>query len=149
MELNFCLRDYDDLARLVLGDKLGEGKYREVYECRLRPDKWVVKREKLPGEFMNVDEWKVWQNIQGTKLEKWVAPVDWISEDGFWLIQQRAEPITEDRLPKKVPAFFEDLHKHNWGWLDGRPVCFDYSIYHSFLEYKLVKANWHEKYFRA
>lgn len=142
MAHNFPDIDWDDLAGLVLGDKIGEGVFREVYQFHLKSD-WVIKREKKGAEFMNANEWMVWCALRGTKLAKWLAPCHHISANGVWLIQQKVEPITKDRLPKKVPAFLGDLHLKNWGWLDGRPVCVDYAILNTQYDGKLVKADWY------
>src|SRR5690606_24195923 len=139
---NFPDIDWDDLAGLVLGDKIGEGVFREVSQFRLKSD-CVIKRARRGAECMNANEWPGRCALRGTKLAKWLGPCHHISANGVWLSQQKVEPITKDRLPKKVPAFLGDLHLKNWGWLDGRPVCVDYAILNTQYDGKLVKADWY------
>ena len=113
-----------DLVNLVCGHQLGSGQYRTVFECRLNPD-WVVKHDNQ-NNHSNIFELSMWQELQGTALGKWLAPVEWLSPCGYWLIQHRTQLIRPEELPAKVPAIFCDIKASNWGMLHGRPVCHDY-----------------------
>lgn len=112
------------LANFLLGKHIGSGIARDAYVLKTDP-KFVVKIETSKRDFQNIAEWTLWNEAPGM-LQMWLAEVTHISDCGRLLIQRRAEPITEDRLPKKVPAVLADLHKDNWGWLDGRPVAIDF-----------------------
>lgn len=115
-----------DLARLCLGDKLGEGAYRAVFEFDLIPNS-VIKI--TTATEVNVIEFNVWNQLKKTQYSKWFAPCLFISPCGHFLIQKRVRPIKDgDKLPKKLPAVFTDIKKANWGWLGKRLVCHDYQF---------------------
>jgi hypothetical protein len=65
-----------------------------------------------------------------------------ISPAGAVLIMQKADPIREAELPKKLPALFTDLKISNWGIINGRPVCIDYGWQRMNTNTKLEKACW-------
>lgn len=113
-----------DLVNLACGAVVGRGVFRTVFECRFNPE-WVLKHDTQENR-SNIFEHSLWNELRGTALEKWLAPVEWISDDGFWLVQQKTEPLRRADLPKKVPSIFCDLKLANWGMLNGRPVCHDY-----------------------
>lgn len=134
-----------DLANLACGQVIGRGVYRTVFECRFNPA-WVLKHDTQENH-SNIFEHSMWSELQGTELEKWLAPIEWVSADGFWLVQHRTEPLRRADLPKRIPAIFCDLKLTNWGMLDGRPVCHDYgnSLLYSLARdhgAELVKARW-------
>lgn len=113
-----------DLFHLICGPLIGEGQYRQVFEHAL--DKSRVVKHDSGANFSNISEWELWGEVEGTSLEKWLAPVYWLSPRGLWLIQARTDPIRESELPKRVPSIFADLKASNWGLFQGRPVCHDY-----------------------
>lgn len=116
-----------DLSRLVVGDLIGSGAFREVYEWL--PDKTLVaKIENGAKSFSNVMEYEVWRSVEGTEFACWFAPVVQVSNCGSVILQKRTVQIRRHELPAKVPAFFTDLHPRNWGLLDGRPVCHDFAL---------------------
>lgn len=136
-----------DLVNLVCGAQIGRGAFRTVFECRLNPA-WVVKHDTRHNH-SNIFEYSMWRELEDTPLGKWLAPVEWLSNDGFWLIQRKTEPIRVSELPKKVPSIFCDLKGSNWGMLNGQPVCHDYgnSMLFSIARShggRLKKANWFE-----
>lgn len=136
-----------DLVNLVCGPQLGRGAYRTVFECRLNPA-WVIKHDTRDNH-SNIFEFSLWRELEGTPLGKWLAPVEWLSNDGFWLIQRKTEPIRASELPDKIPALFCDMKVSNWGMLDGRPVCHDYGNSRLFALARshggrLAKTNWLE-----
>lgn len=122
---------FEDAFNLLCHEKLGSGIHRDVFACRIDP-KLVVKVETdLPWRyFANVHEMKFWTDHQHyEKVAKWLAPCDYLSPDGLILLQRRCEPLRDnDVLPDKLPAFLTDVKKDNYGWLDGRIVCFDYAL---------------------
>ncbi len=129
---------------LMLGEKLGQGEFREVYE--FRPDPSLVVKLELTDtkRFSNVHEWVIWNEVEDNpKLAKWFAPCKWISHSGSVLIQKRTEPIR--RLPTMVPNLMADAKVENWGPYNGKPVMHDYGN-HSFFEqatkrFRLVKRK--------
>lgn len=136
-----------DLVNLVCGREIGRGAYRTVFELRINPQ-WVIKHDTRENR-SNIFEYSTWQELQDTPLRKWLAPCDWLSDDGYWLIQRKTEPIRSADLPKMIPAIFCDLKRENWGMLDGRPVCHDYGNSKLFAIARshggrLVKSNWIE-----
>lgn len=137
-----------DFFRLMVGDKLGSGFFRNVYKLNHDP-KTVVKFEDRDRSFANITEWDIWKNLSETKpeLAKWLAPCVDISPCGTVLLQRFTADVTLKELPAKVPAFFTDLKVTNWGRLDGRIVCRDYGnhkLYVTGPSTRLVKANWFE-----
>lgn len=115
-------RDFFDM---LVGDCLGTGGYREVYEYRPRAGH-VIKVEQLSGHFENILEWEIWHTVRDTEYAKWFAPCADISANGIWLIQKRTKPCTPKQLPERVPAFFTDIKESNIGWLNGHPCFHDY-----------------------
>lgn len=135
-----------DVAALVLGDCLGYGETRAIYEHALDKS-LVVKVENGATNFCNISEWQIWQAVKDTEFAKWFAPVVSIGPAGSVLTMRKCEPARREELPDKVPAFFTDLKPENFGRLDGRIVCLDYG-YHRFFEFgmtkRLRKADWDE-----
>lgn len=117
--------DTEAVSRLFLGEHLGSGVSRHVYTYRPQPKKFVVKVEYADCDFQNVAEWELWCNAKAS-LKKWLAPCWDISPCGKALLQERAEPCPTHLLPKRVPAVLGDLHKANFGIIEGRVVLMDY-----------------------
>lgn len=133
-----------DLAGMILGDYDGHGTYRSIFHHASDPS-LIVKVENGRQSFSNVHEWEIWKAVRDTKLAQWFAPCVDISPAGMVLIMRKCEPSNVRSLPDKVPAFFTDLKAENWGFYEGRPVCFDYGN-HLMLERgmttKMRKARW-------
>lgn len=115
-----------DTLDILVQNCIGRGIHREVWSCAI-DDSLVVKFETGSGNFANVYEHEVWQEVRDDKeLSKWFAPVVAISACGIVMLQRRTEVVRKRELPDRVPAFFCDLKTENWGWYDGRYVCHDY-----------------------
>lgn len=109
------------------GEFIGGGHARNVFEYI--PDKrWVIKIE-TGNTISNALEYNLWNHVEDVaSVSKWLAPVKNLSHNNRIMLQRRCKPIYEvSKLPKRVPAFFTDLHMRNWGLLDGKVVCFDYA----------------------
>lgn len=135
-----------DMVDLVCGGQIGSGVYRTVFECRLNSS-WVVKHDSRDNH-SNIFEHALWRELAETELGQWLAPVEFVSADGFWLIQHRTEPARLSDLPDKIPSIFCDLKIDNWGILNGRPVCHDYGNSMLFALARkhgprLTNANWY------
>lgn len=135
-----------DLADILLGNKIGSGMSREVFECRI--DKTlVVKIEQSSGSFQNVKEWEMWQEIQHIKeLHRWFAPCVSISACGTVLLQKKAVTPYKKDYPKKVPKCIGDLKYQNFGMYNGKFVAIDYGslISSNGLRTGMKKADWWE-----
>lgn len=156
-------RRRSELEHLFIGRKLGEGTARKVYALK-DPWSWtthnetgapinddrnpsfVVKFEKTErGAFQNAQEWAVWKWVRGTTMEKWFAPCEAISPCGMYLIQRRVEPLRANELPKKLPAFLQDIQQENFGRLGEKIVCCDYGTNVAAIRSsnkRLVKVDW-------
>lgn len=113
-----------EFMRVFLGDLIGSGVDRYVYELR-HDSSYVAKIEEASKSFHNAVEWQIWRRLEGSPLEKWLAPCLDISPCGSVLIQRRTTPITSG--PERMPAFLGDMKLANFGMLNGRVVCHDYS----------------------
>jgi len=116
-----------DFIQLFLGEYLGGGCARDVYEFIGQPD-LVIKVETTAHSFQNVMEWNTWHEVQGTPWARFFAPCRRISPCGIVLIQERTKPLETDRLPKRLPAFFADLKPENFGRIGDRAVAHDYAV---------------------
>ena len=118
----------EDMVRMCLGDKLGEGQYRIVFDFALIPDT-VCKFDKSCPASANWNEYNVWNAVKGTRHEKWFAPIVAISPGGEFLLMKKARPIQDgDKWPKKIPLFFADVKRDNFGFIDNKIVCTDYQF---------------------
>jgi len=129
-----------DLVLSMVGQSIGEGCYRNVYEYNLDP-KYVIKIE-TEGTNGNISEYMLWDEIRGLKGDlEWVkdyfAPIKWVSPNGRLLVMERTFEKPEKERPKEVPKFFMDCKRNNWGWLkNGKFVCHDYQFLHGFIKYE-------------
>lgn len=135
-----------DLWSLVCGKKLGRGIGRTVYEYKPDPS-LAIKIEDRASSFQNIAELEVWNAVAHTPWAKWFAPVVQISGAGTVLLMRRTSPLREKELPNRVPAFFTDLKRTNFGILDGRLVAHDYGTFPAVmlgaaLNGKTRKAAW-------
>lgn len=131
---------HDGLRGLLLGERLGYGQNRIVYECGFDPS-LVVKVELGTTHRQNFAEWQLWTVVSEAatdsegdarrrfkELQRWLCPVVRLSEYGGFLVMRRTQPIPEAKLPKRMPAPLFDFKPANFGLLDGRVVCHDYGI---------------------
>jgi hypothetical protein len=146
---------FEEAFNLLCGEQIGYGMSRKVFACALLPD-CVVKVETDGHRFQNVIEWETWNFVQWTPASRWFAACKWISPNGKVLIQERTRPAGHGDLPEKVPVWFTDLKRDNWGMAkarnrDGSPgrewlVCHDYGTSLALQEgtttKRLKKADW-------
>lgn len=135
----------NDLFELITGDQIAYGVYRDVFDCPVFKG-CVIKYETGAGNFCNIAEWEIWNNLKNHKvLGQWLAPCYQISPSGTILVQAKTTPAHPDQFPAKIPRFFTDTKYQNWGWYDGRLVCHDYANNRLFSDGPLgtmVKAKW-------
>lgn len=133
-----------ELVRFFLGDLIGFGANRYVFECVMNP-KLVVKID-FGSDFSNVIEWETWKSVMDIKgVKEWFAPVHNISPCGNIMTQSKCKEIPDGKYPKQIPRFFCDVKPSNFGLLNGKVVCFDYGM-HYLLEKGMSpvmrKVNW-------
>ena len=111
--------------RFMLGEKIGEGESRAVYDYIL-DDRYVVKiAKKYPNN--NINEYETWQLVkEAPNLSKWFAKVKVISPCGHIMLQRKTKPC--NFLPDKLPNFFTDIKADNFGYIGTRFVCHDYAF---------------------
>ena len=121
---------------LFVGDCIGEGSSRSVYELEREPDK-VLKVEYAGGTFHNIMEWKIWQAVRDTPINDWFAECYEIDSWGTALIQRRAdifsserefEQALQERRGGVLPQFLCDIRYNNFGLIAENVVCVDYGI---------------------
>lgn len=135
-----------DALCAFVGDYIGSGCYRHVFEYAPDPKNWVVKLEGGDRSFANVIEWELWREVDGSPASKFFAPCGLISPGGGLLLQRRTKPLDLSKLPEKVPYFFGDLKPGNYGMIGRRIVCHDYGN-HMIADGipanpRMVKAKW-------
>jgi hypothetical protein len=140
-----------EALRLLCGEHLGGGMSREVYACALMPE-YVVKVETDARRFQNVMEWEVWQRVKDTPASRWFAECRWISPSGVVLIMERTRVPGPKDYPSKVPVWFTDLKRQNWGMAKSNKsgkeflVCHDYGtslvIENGTTTKRVKKAEW-------
>lgn len=142
---------FEEAFNLLCGEKIGRGMSREVFECALLPGH-VVKVETNAHRFQNIMEWETWQIVQRTAASRWFAACKWISPNGKVLIQERTRPPAPSEFVDRVPVWFTDLKRTNWGMAvtsrDSKQflVCHDYGtslmLQEGTITKRLKKAEW-------
>lgn len=139
---NTVSRDFLDA---MCDREIGHGMSRVVFSLRHAPDK-VVKIESYAHFHYNVLEGSVWGDLSDTPLAKWLAPVHYLSACGSVMVQSRTTPPPPTyKWPEKIPIFFTDTKKGNFGLIGRKLVCHDYAInrmdrYGASM--RMVKAEW-------
>jgi hypothetical protein len=120
-----------DAFSFMLGEKLGEGQTRAVYDFALDSNYVVKIAKKFPND--NILEFEIWNLLKGKEIpeSKWLAECRWLSPSGHLLLQRKTTPIKE--LPTILPNIFTDIHINNFGKIGNRVVCHDYA--HSIIRY--------------
>jgi hypothetical protein len=140
-------RELKGIKKLICGKKIGSGVYRDVYVLK-QDDNYVVKIERNmnTGTFANVTEWRNWINNKDWEyIKDWLAPIELINTTGNIMIQKRVslEGKTLEDFPKEIPALFTDTKITNFGWINDKFVCCDYSFFTTIIGSKKYKrAKW-------
>jgi hypothetical protein len=92
-----------DLITTLLGNKLGQGRYRAVYQHNW-DDKWVIKVEPNSTN-CNLTEYLLWDEVRGlcNNLEwvkEWFAPILWMSPNGKILCMQKTSEKPKNKKLK-------------------------------------------------
>lgn len=128
-----------DLYRMILGDKISFGVFRNVYDYTPGT---VIKVAYVDWS-VNVQEYRIWEAVKRDPAKrKWFAPVVAMSPNGHFLVQKKVRMITDnDKLPRTLPRFFEDVKKDNFGFIGDQFVCFDYHFIGMALKDSLKKMD--------
>ena len=145
------MEEFEEAFNLLCGEKIGYGMSRTVFECPLLPG-YVVKVEKSPRMFQNVIEFETWEIVKFSAAARWFAECKWISPNGKILIQEKTRPPAPSEFLEKVPVWFTDLKRENWGMAstnkEGKQylVCHDYGtslmLQNGTTTKRMQKANW-------
>lgn len=121
---------------LLVGDILGEGAFRRVYEVRHDPS--LVLKIDYDGSLSNAKEWMTWCALDGTPDAKWFAPCVAIDEFTGAMLQKRCRLLSDTEWEaherRTLPKYLQDYSKRtNWGWYQegdepGRVVMVDYAM---------------------
>jgi hypothetical protein len=135
------------LKLLICDNPIAYGSSRTVYECFL-VEGCVVKIQNEIYRFDNVIEWELWLTIKGTSFDCWFARARYISQDGRLLIMEKTRRPGKGEWPPKIPAFFTDIKRENFGIVSRKNeetgqmedffVCHDYAM-HLMLEKGMTK----------
>jgi hypothetical protein len=135
-----------DLSRLIVGEVISQGQYRNVFQCSLVPNSVIKITDTKSNGYANILEAEVWETVVNTKHDKWFAPVLYCSPGGHFLIQKKVKEIPKSfKFPKKVPYFFSDLKPSNFGMLNNKLVCIDYQLLYNAVTLSMSKtkqAHW-------
>jgi hypothetical protein len=138
----------NDLLTSVLGEFIGEGYSRKVFEYAL-DNKYVVKVEMEDAPICNITECLIYSEV--TELcgnlewvKDWFAPVKWMSANGRLLLMQRTYEKPNKKKPEKVPKFLWDIKQRNFGWIGGKYMCHDYGQFYNMISYpkRMQKVDW-------
>lgn len=146
-------RAFEEAYNLLCGERIGYGMSRMVFECTLLPD-CVVKVETDAQRFQNIVEWETWKTVQHTPAARWFAQCKWISPSGVVLIQERTRPPAPQEFLDKIPVWFTDTKRTNWGMASTNKsgkqflVCHDYGtslmLQEGTVTKRLKKAEWYD-----
>lgn len=126
-----------DLFRFCIGNFLGGGAFRSVYDFPLIPNTVIKVCNDL--HFANVVEWEIWQKAKDQKYRKWFAPCLYISPEGRFLIQRKVKTLPDNFKQKmKLPQFFTDIKMDNFGLIGKQVVCHDYHLLTRGLDYSMM-----------
>lgn len=116
-----------ELCDFIFGKFLGYGASRFVFEYM--PDPKLVIKIDCSDFNANVIEYAIWNKVSDCeKLSKWFAPCNSISRCGRILLQRKVKTgIPYEEYPKKIPSFLNDTKYRNFGKINDRIVCVDYS----------------------
>ena len=148
MSANFekYVSDLGDLEDLIIGKKLGFGIHRDVYEFYFSDEKVLKVANCAEGRAQNILEYRIYEELENTKYQKYFAKCFGVSVNGKYLLQEKVTIKDIKKYPKIIPHFFTDTKCENYGWTNkGKFVCCDYSltiITNGFTN-KVKKANWY------
>ena len=131
-----------DFFHMMVGEVLGSGEFRIVYEHAHRDD-LILKFEPNSQSFQNIAEWEFWEeNRDDKKVARWLAPCEFISPCGIILAQKKTTEPERSQYPSMIPEFLVDLKRKNFGMLDSKLVAHDYGMHNVKVPTRRRKAKW-------
>ena len=145
----------EDAINLLCGKLLGEGETRKVFQCNLMPNH-VIKVESNVNSFHNIREFEIWSEVMNIPhMARWFARVHSMSHNGRFLIMEKTAPARDDEYPDRIPVFFDDIKRENFGLITIRNkktnvktnclVAHDYAnnnLYKLGLTKRMRKVDW-------
>lgn len=132
------------IVNMVIGEFLGEGVHRKVFRSSLNSD-WVIKIAlSNSGIESNINEATVWHDLRGMDASNVLVPCVHLSACGMVLIQEFAEDITHNEMPKYVYEWMTDTHCANFGKHQGKVKLRDYGSVRTSEYGKRLKINHHD-----
>lgn len=114
---------------MKVGELISQGSTRSVFEHPENKNLVIKKMRRNPQGPENKNEWYIWNFYKDTKYAEYLCPMIDISDDGVYLVAQKATKSSKDnKVYKKLPpALREDANcNQNWGAIDGKNVLLDY-----------------------
>lgn len=138
-----------DIFNSLCGNFIGEGFSRCVFDHATDINLVVKIATTSQGVRSNCSEFEIWDEVKGLKgnllwVKDWLAPVEYISENGNVLIMHKTFQKPNKKNPTEVPKFLLDVKENNFGWIGNKYVCHDYGFIHGFIKYekKFKKVDW-------
>lgn len=123
------LIQYESL-NVLCAEKLGEGVHRTVFRNTFDRGTVVKVANSDAGIRANIEEMQTWNDVYG-EAQRWFARCRHLSYYGSILIQEFVPAIPNGKY--KIPAFFTDLKRDNFGLVVGteksQVVCRDYGLH--------------------
>jgi hypothetical protein len=141
---NWTLAQVKFKVKDIIGEKIGHGYYREVFQYALNP-RLVVKRirKRVDCQHENITEYTNWRNLREiTTISDLLVPVEDISVCGRYLLMLKTSPIVNmqlSSLPKYVPVGYCDGKIDQLSRLNKRTMIHDYGC--NILRPKLKQVN--------
>lgn len=111
-----------------IGKPLGIGRNRAVFACRDDAGLCFKVSHRFSDGAHNRLEAEIWATAP-PHVRRWLAPVEWIAEDGTVLVMRRGQRLlSREAVPKAMPAEFKgiDNKSSNFVLLAGAIVMCDY-----------------------
>lgn len=123
-------RPIREIKKAICGKRIGTGAFRDVYECKIDKEYWVIKIERrVDLVFANITEWRNYVQYCESPIGKWLCPIETIDSTGSILVMRRASFKNKFvDYPQKMPVAFNDFKIENYGFIEDQCVCVDYSF---------------------
>ena len=115
----------------LLGDNIGEGAFREVFQHAEDPSLVIKVASNSTGIDCNLTEYEIWNNAIPSR--KYLAPVVNCSNNFKYIVMKKTKELTIGNVKdavidvyKNYPVWLTDVVGHNMGYLNGNLVVHDY-----------------------
>ena len=111
---------------MLCGKQIGIGAHRTVFENAFDSNLVVKIANSQNGIRANYAEYELWQEIQSTKYNRYFVRMREMSGYGSILIADYVPDLPVGKY--KIPSFFTDLKRENFGLVGTQVVCRDYAL---------------------